>query len=85
MFSNLNLNSLRFKTSEMFTRWISDKDFKWTYLVEGLDENGQAEQVPVTPTNFGKFGISNLCLRTDILNGAAPNYLSEQLRAPWRR
>ena len=63
VFSNLNLNALRFKTSEMATRWISDKDFKWTCVVEGLDENGQAEQVPVTPTNFGKFGISNLCLK----------------------
>ena len=37
-FENLNLNSLRFMTSQMSTRWIPDTEFSWSLLVDSLDE-----------------------------------------------
>jgi hypothetical protein len=52
-FENLNLNSLRFMTSQMTTRWIPD----------GLDEEGASERFMVTPKNFPKYDVNNISMR----------------------
>ena len=62
-FENLNLNSLRFMTSQMSSRWCPDSEFSWSLLVDGLDEEGASERVMVTPKNFPKYNVNNICMR----------------------
>ena len=62
-FENLNLNSLRFMTSQMSTRWIPDTEFSWSLMVDGLDEQGASERVMVTPKNFPKYDVNNISMR----------------------
>jgi hypothetical protein len=62
-FDNLNLTSLRFMTSQMATRWSPDSEFSWSLMVDGLDEDGQSERVAISPKNFPKYKVSNICMR----------------------
>ena len=62
-FDNINLTSLRFMTSQMATRWSPDSEFSWSLLVDGLDEEGQPERVTISPKNFPKYKVSNICMR----------------------
>ena len=62
-FGNLDLNGLRFMTSEMSTRWIPDSEFSWNLMVDGLDESGQDERIPVTPANLHQYNVNNIALR----------------------
>lgn len=62
-FENLNLTSLRFMTSQMATRWSPDSEFSWSLMVDGLDEDGQTERVSISPKNFPKYKVSNICMR----------------------
>ena len=62
-FENLNLNSLRFMTSQMSTRWIPDTEFSWSLMVDGLDEEGAAERIMVSPKNFARYDVNNISMR----------------------
>ena len=62
-FDNLNLNSLRFMTSQMSTRWIPDSEFSWNLLVDGLDEEGTPERTTISPKNFARYNVTNISMR----------------------
>ena len=62
-FGNLDLNGLRFMSSELSTRWIPDSEFSWSLMVDGLDESGQGERIPVSPANLHQYNVNNIALR----------------------
>ena len=62
-FENLDLNSLRFMTSQMSTRWIPDTEFNWSLFVDGLDDQGASERIMVSPKNFSKYDVNNISIR----------------------
>ena len=62
-FGNLDLNSLKFMSSQMSTRWIPDTEFSWNLMVEGLDEQGHKSMVAVSAGNLAKHNVNNLSLR----------------------
>ena len=62
-FDNLNLNSLRFMTSQMSTRWIPDSEFSWNLMVDGLNDEGASERITISPKNFTKYDVANISMR----------------------
>jgi hypothetical protein len=43
--------------------WSPDSEFSWSLMVDGLDEDGQSERVAISPKNFPKYKVSNICMR----------------------
>ena len=65
VFANINMNSFRFKASQMTTKWVADTEFTWTCYVPGLDESGNVSEVPVSEPNLAKYKLSNISLRVN--------------------
>ena len=55
VFANINLNSFRFKASQMTTKWVADTEFTWTCFVAGLDADGNASETPVSEPNLAAY------------------------------
>ena len=72
-FGNLDLNSPKFMSSHMSTRWIPDTEFAWNLLVEGLDEQGHKSMV-------NKHNVNNMSLRVSAQPVSPENlFLNEHL------
>ena len=56
----MDLNGLRFISS---VRWIPNSEFSWSLMVDGLDESGQNERIPVAPANLHQYNVINIALR----------------------
>ena len=63
VFGNINLNSLRFSSTQMSTKWIPDTEFNWKLVVSGLNAKGEQEEIAVGPKNFSQYNVTNIAMR----------------------
>ena len=62
-FGKLNLNSLKFSSSKMSTKWMPDTEFTWNLIVDGINQNNEKEKVAVSPPNFKTYHVNHICMR----------------------
>ena len=63
VFGNINLNSLRFSSTQMSTKWMPDSEFSWKLVVTGLNAAGEQEELSVSTKNLAQHNVSNISMR----------------------